>query len=133
MADGSGLSAENAISPELMVRWLGHLREQRQLFPVFLESMARADGTARLERRFRDRKLTNTVYAKTGFIRKVRGLSGYVVSKDGSRVVAYSVLANEIDPTPHQRVMDFQEDVVQIIDRWLSRQNPAGGRAELPE
>jgi serine-type D-Ala-D-Ala carboxypeptidase/endopeptidase (penicillin-binding protein 4) len=133
MADGSGLSADNAVSPELMVRWLGYLREQPSMFPMFLESMARADETARLERRFRDRRLTNTVYAKTGFIRKVRGLSGYVVSKDGSRVIAYSILANEIDPTPHQRVMDFQEDVVQIVDRWLTRQLPAGGRAEIPE
>lgn len=126
IVDGSGLSKDNQITPMVMAKWLTSLQQDKSVGATFLASMARADDKeARISKRFVDRKLGSTVYAKTGYIKNVLCLSGYVVR--GERTIAYSVLVNEIGGTSPQRVKDFQEDVVVVIDRWLSRQ---GGIAE---
>lgn len=120
IVDGSGMSRDNQISPVLMARWLAHLQQDKTVGAEFLRSMARADDKeAKISKRFADRKLSGTVYAKTGYIDKVRCLSGYVVH--GDRTIAYSVLVNDIGGVD-ARVKDFQEEVVTIIDKWLSRQ-----------
>lgn len=126
IVDGSGLSKDNQVSPMVMARWLSSMQQDRAIGSTFLASMARADDKdAKISKRFADRKLASTVYAKTGYIKNVFCLSGYVVQ--GERTIAYSVLANEVGANP-QRVKDFQEEVVMVIDKWLSRQSGVAGR-----
>jgi len=126
IVDGSGLSKDNQVSPMIMVRWLTAMQQDRALGSTFLATMARADDPeAKISKRFVDRKLGSTVYAKTGLIKNSRCLSGYVVR--GNHAVAYSVLVNDTAGAPAQRIMDFQEDVVVAIDKWLQRQ---GGVAD---
>lgn len=126
IVDGSGLSKDNQVSPMVLARWLASMQQDKSIGAEFLASMARADDKdARISKRFVDRRLASTVYAKTGYIKNVLCLSGYVVR--GDRTIAYSVLVNEIGATPGQRVKDFQEDVVVTIDRWLSRERGVAG------
>jgi D-alanyl-D-alanine carboxypeptidase/D-alanyl-D-alanine-endopeptidase (penicillin-binding protein 4) len=126
IVDGSGLSKDNQITPMVMAHWLSSLQQDRTVGAAFLASMARADDKeARISKRFSDRKLASTVYAKTGYIKNVLCLSGYVVR--GERTIAYSVLVNDVGGASGQRVKDFQEEVVMTIDHWLSRQAAAAG------
>ncbi|MBY0308881.1 MAG: D-alanyl-D-alanine carboxypeptidase, partial [Phycisphaerales bacterium] len=135
IVDGSGMSRDNQVSPMVVARWLGALQQDRALGSAFIASMARADDReSKVSRRFIDHRLHNTVYAKTGYIKNVVCLSGYVVTgrpggDDGpGRTIAFSVLANDVGGNG-AKVKDFQEEVVMVIDKWLSRQSGGSGAA----
>ena len=90
LRDGSGLSAFNLVSPRALVEVLAHTR----LLPwgeTFRNAMASPGRDGTLE--FRLSGLEGRVFAKTGTISHVNGLSGYLVAEDG-REVAFSVLTN---------------------------------------
>jgi len=104
VADGSGLSRENRISAAELVAVLRHVHRhpQRDLFASSL-SEAGQDGT--LGKRMKD--LNGTVYAKTGYLRGVRTLSGYVVTPQG-KWRAFSVMFNGFSggSAPYNQIHD---------------------------
>jgi D-alanyl-D-alanine carboxypeptidase/D-alanyl-D-alanine-endopeptidase (penicillin-binding protein 4) len=83
LADGSGLSHWNLITPRAIVQILRRMRTHprggilRDALPV-----AGASGTLRF--RFRGTGLTGRVHAKTGTIANVNTLSGYVETRSGT-------------------------------------------------
>lgn len=91
LRDASGLSAGNLVTPAALTRLLAHLHGTtagavvRDALPV----SAAADGS--LRSRFLD--LPGRVRAKTGHIRNVDSLSGYLEA-DSGRVLAFSVIVN---------------------------------------
>ncbi|MBL8991532.1 MAG: D-alanyl-D-alanine carboxypeptidase/D-alanyl-D-alanine-endopeptidase [Phycisphaerae bacterium] len=122
MTDGSGLARDNRVTPVMLASWLGILYRDPNLSPLFVRSMA-SSAEGRLRQRFKDKKLTNEVHAKTGFIRGVLCLSGYVVNPSTGRAAAFSILVNNFpDNVPASRVKEFHDEVVFAVDRWLSRQ-----------
>jgi serine-type D-Ala-D-Ala carboxypeptidase/endopeptidase (penicillin-binding protein 4) len=93
LADGSGLSRYNHGSAYALVRALLFAREQ-PWFETFDGSLAVAgEGSGTMRRMFRGSPGEGRVRAKTGFIRGVRTLSGYVETADGERV-AFAFLYN---------------------------------------
>jgi D-alanyl-D-alanine carboxypeptidase/D-alanyl-D-alanine-endopeptidase (penicillin-binding protein 4) len=99
IADGSGLSRYNFLSPEAIVRLL-RVMTRRPEFGAFYDALpiAGVDGT--LANRMRGTRAEGNARAKTGYISNVRALSGYVTSADGERLV-FSFLANNFDaPVP---------------------------------
>lgn len=133
IADGSGLSKDNRVTPYLMASWLSHMAKNKDLAETFVASMADADE-GRLATRFKDRKLRNTVHAKTGYIKNVLCLSGYVTSPKTGRRLAFSVLVNNFNEgTSAGKVKEFHEDVVAIADRWLAKQDGAAVPSAVPE
>ncbi len=119
MVDGSGMSAENTVSPMLMARWLVALNQNERVRDMFVESLPKP-GEGTLRRRFQDR-LPGEVRAKSGFINNVRAFSGYVTSVGGRRV-AYSIIINNTNAAPPGKVVEFSEDAVAAIARYLDRQ-----------
>jgi D-alanyl-D-alanine carboxypeptidase/D-alanyl-D-alanine-endopeptidase (penicillin-binding protein 4) len=91
-ADGSGLSRENRVTPRFLARLLVHLTE-REDWNDFAQTLPYGGepGTS-LRNRLKD--LGKNLYAKTGTIRAVSGLAGYVRSKSG-RVYGFAVLVND--------------------------------------
>jgi D-alanyl-D-alanine carboxypeptidase/D-alanyl-D-alanine-endopeptidase (penicillin-binding protein 4) len=128
VSDGSGISRSNAVAPNTLTRWLILMASNRKYRDVFSDSFAKP-GTGTLKKRFRGVNLKNQLRAKSGFIDGVRSLSGYVISPETGRRVAFSVIVNDIrtgDQT--QAALDLHEDVVLAVDKWLYRQNqPASG------
>jgi D-alanyl-D-alanine carboxypeptidase/D-alanyl-D-alanine-endopeptidase (penicillin-binding protein 4) len=104
--DGSGLSRQDLVSPETLVRVLDAMR-RGPYFPVFYDAfpVAGVDGTLRT--RMRGTVAEGNVRGKTGTLSSVRSLSGYATSADG-RTLTYSVLANHyLVPTDYiSRVQD---------------------------
>ena len=92
MADGSGLSRYDLVSPTMLVRVLEHmdLSDHREAWIAALPIAGR-DGT--LENRMRDAPLFERVVAKTGSLSGVRSLSGYLTTQSGERIV-FSMLMN---------------------------------------
>ncbi len=121
LADGSGMSQDNRITVGLLAGWLAALAKDERNGPVFIASMADA-GSGKIAERFKGRKLANTVHAKTGFISGVQSLSGYVTNESSKRRIVYCVILNNTGKaSPGSRVKEFHEDVVQIVDRYLSK------------
>ena len=92
MADGSGLSRYNAITPEALVRLLAVMRE-RPDFDAYYQALpvAGVDGT--IGERSRGTLAAGNARAKTGGMSRVRALSGYVTTADG-QVLLFSMIAN---------------------------------------
>lgn len=95
VADGSGLSRLNLVTPLTLIRILRWTREQ-----PFAAQFARAlpvagvDGTLRL--RMRETRAAGNLTAKTGTIGAVSALSGYVTSAGGEPLV-FSLMMNHFD------------------------------------
>ncbi len=122
IADGSGMSRLNRISAETMVRWLESIAEQPTIGETFIKSLATA-GNGTLTRRFREHPPLNTLYAKSGAIDGVRCLSGYLVNEPTGRMIAFSVLCNELNTgEASSNAMKLHEQIVRIADEWLTSQ-----------
>jgi len=124
IADGSGMSRENRVTPATLAAWLASLAKGPSA-SAFIDSLAKP-GEGTLERRFQGKRLTGQVRAKSGYLRGVQCLSGYVTDPATGRRAAFSILVNNItSQTPAGKVKEFHEDVVDLVDQWLA--SPQGG------
>lgn len=112
--DGSGLSRNNRVSPDLIIRLLCHQfhGSNRELFLSTL-SVGGTDGT--LENRFTQTPLQNRVFAKSGFIDGVSALSGYVQTTD-NQWFAFSILFNGIQKGTNATAKKMQERIVLSLE-----------------
>jgi PBP4 family serine-type D-alanyl-D-alanine carboxypeptidase len=106
IADGSGLSRYNLITPRIIATLLCAMRNNNS----FLNSLpvaGRDRGHGTLERRMRTTKASGNLRAKTGSLEGVSTLSGYVETLDGKRLV-FSVMTNSTvgDLTAERRFQD---------------------------
>ena len=90
--DGSGLSRQDLVSPETLVRVLDGMRRSPN-YLVYYDAfpVAGVDGTLRT--RMRGTTAESNVRGKTGTLSNVRSLSGYATTADG-RTLLYSILCN---------------------------------------
>lgn len=92
VTDGSGLAANNLVSPLAFTRLLTFMRRHPN-YPMFAAALPLSGATGSLRRRFTGTPLEGLVRAKTGSISRVNTLSGYVERADG-RVLVFSIQAN---------------------------------------
>ncbi len=92
-ADGSGLSNLNRVSPRQVVELLAHAYNDFHLGPELVASLKISGLDGWNPRPFRDPPLVGEMRLKSGHIRGVNTLSGYVHTKSG-RVVAFCVMIN---------------------------------------
>jgi D-alanyl-D-alanine carboxypeptidase/D-alanyl-D-alanine-endopeptidase (penicillin-binding protein 4) len=92
LQDGSGLSRSDLVSPHEMVSLLAAMDRHRYA-AAFKDSLpiAGVDGT--LEHRMRGTRAQGRVVAKTGTIRHVNALDGYVATRAGERL-AFAIVVN---------------------------------------
>jgi D-alanyl-D-alanine carboxypeptidase/D-alanyl-D-alanine-endopeptidase (penicillin-binding protein 4) len=141
VADGSGMSRENRLSPRAFVSLLGSMRSDPDLWPIYRDSLSidRFDGATK--RRFRDvgMKLQGELYPKTGFIAGVCTLSGYLVLAEPDpaattkreHTIAYSLLFNDIKaPASVADVQRLQDNIVRLIDKLSPAPAPKAPAAQ---
>jgi len=82
-------------------------------YDAFYESLpiAGVDGT--LKRRMKGMRAEGNVRAKTGFVNRVRNLSGYVSDKKDRRYI-FSILVNNYT-VPTSYVNDLQDNICNLI------------------
>jgi len=92
LADGSGLSRLDLVTPAAVVRLLAHMYNSaaRDAW-VSLLPVAGQDGT--LHARFAGTAVAGRIFAKTGTLSHVAALSGYARRKNG-KMLAFSILVN---------------------------------------
>ena len=91
IADGSGLSRRNKVSPQTLVSVLRRAARSFAFGPEFLASLPLGGLDGTLEDRMEDGAIS--VRGKTGHLRRVSSLSGVVPSPDG-RWLAFAILVN---------------------------------------
>jgi serine-type D-Ala-D-Ala carboxypeptidase/endopeptidase (penicillin-binding protein 4) len=115
LADGSGLSKDNRLTPGLLVVAL--VRSHTGPAGAVLRSCLPVAGqTGTLSDRFTGTDLIGRVRAKTGWIRGASALSGMVEGKDG-KLRWFSILMN-YDPKQdglNKDLKRLQEDIVQAV------------------
>lgn len=110
LRDGSGLSAQNRITPHALVNLLDYIwRTPRQ--SIVRASLPVSGRTGSLLHRLQD--LPGRVEAKTGYIGGVDSLSGRLTLEDG-RQVLFCIIANE-SREPSARIKAGIDDVVRAI------------------
>ena len=110
--DGSGLSRQNLVTPDAVVRLLRYASLQpwassyRDTLPL-----AGVDGS--LAGRFKNPSDQGRIYGKTGSLGGVKTLSGYAVTDRGDQI-AFSILSNNSN-LPTKRVTDTIDSIVEDI------------------
>ncbi|MEM7008831.1 MAG: D-alanyl-D-alanine carboxypeptidase/D-alanyl-D-alanine-endopeptidase [Thermodesulfobacteriota bacterium] len=112
VVDGSGLSLLNRVTPETLTDILSYAYEDNLISTDFLDSLpvAGVDGT--LKKRFKNSQVQGRVRAKTGYLKNVRALSGYIFTKKGD-VLVFSILSNGFG----WKTKEFQNDLLgQLVE-----------------
>ncbi|MEQ8317142.1 MAG: D-alanyl-D-alanine carboxypeptidase/D-alanyl-D-alanine-endopeptidase [Phycisphaerales bacterium] len=120
VADGSGMSRDNKISPATLTSLLAHMHvtSDESARVLFRDSLARS-GEGTLRRGFLSpASLQHDVLAKTGYLNHVRTISGYVVPKGSSEpIAAFSILMNGFNTSDGLRSRELRNEMVRLIDR----------------
>ena len=117
-ADGSGLSRDDLVTPETIVKLLIHMTREPS-FDAFLDSLpvAGVDGT--LADRFKTKRLKGRIRAKTGTLEAVNALSGYMDVPSGKRFV-FSIIGNS-HPLEEPQAEATLDQIVATVYDWFSR------------
>lgn len=114
IADGSGLSPYNQLSPYFLVEVLKYASRIAS-FRTFYDALpiAGVDGT--LSGRMRGTRAENNVRAKTGTINGISTLSGYVTAANGHQL-AFSIMNQNI--TDSKAAKAFEDEVCVLLSNW---------------
>jgi D-alanyl-D-alanine carboxypeptidase/D-alanyl-D-alanine-endopeptidase (penicillin-binding protein 4) len=117
LADGSGVSRYNLLTAEQIVSVLKFMYSNNpELFKPFYDSLpiAGVDGT--LSKRMNDMNAQGRVHAKTGTLRGVSCLSGYVNTKN-NHLIAFSILEqNFVNQTSYARYI--QDQICELLSDY---------------
>lgn len=91
LVDGSGLSHYNLVSPETLVRVLCDLWSRPGLKEAFLDSLPISGQDGTLAGRMKGTEVAGKVRAKTGTLRGVSALAGFVSCSSG-RTCAFAIM-----------------------------------------
>lgn len=112
IADGSGLSLYNYLTPELLVTLLRYAYKDGNIYDHLLPALpiAAKDGT--LSKRMHGTRAAGNVCAKTGTLTGVSALAGYLTASNGHRL-AFAIINQGIPSATAGR--NFQDRLCQIM------------------
>lgn len=112
LADGSGLSRRNLVSPASLVQSLQAISQlpQAEIYRISLP-VAGVSGT--LQNRFKNTPAMGIVYAKTGTLTGVVTLSGYIDVPNYERLV-FSIMVNQSDQ-PARIIRSSIDEIVLLL------------------
>jgi len=110
LRDGSGLSRNNLATPRTLVSTLRAMYHARGN-ETFLASLPVAGISGTLKNRLRQTTAQGTVRAKTGTLRGVRALSGYVDHPEYGTLV-FSIITNQPINQPTAPIVNAIDDIV---------------------
>lgn len=121
LANGSGLFANTAITPRDLVMFLQRVSTLDWLHENLIESLPVAGRNGTLASRMKGSRAEGRVRAKTGTLRDVSTLSGYVLDRKNRPVVIFSILHNDLKGShaPYRAIQDEIAEALTIyVDQW---------------
>lgn len=116
MADGSGLSRKNRLTPNTINTVLVHVYKNPQYFPEFLASLSIGGVDGTVGDRFKEDSLQRRFRAKTGHLTGVNALSGYLQT-DSGELLAFSMIFNNFNCT-HSTIERVEEKILLALRRY---------------
>lgn len=113
--EGSGLSRNNLTTAAATVSLLAHMARHREA-AAFFASLPTAGVDGSLEKRLRGTAAERNVHAKTGGLRWVSSLSGYVTTAAGERL-AFSFMLNRHVAPPDRKGTDELDELAVLLAR----------------
>jgi len=117
-ADGSGLSRDDLVTPQTLVKLLIHMASGPSS-DVFLDSLPIAGMDGTLADRFKRTRLKGRIHAKTGTLEGVNALSGYMELPSGRRL-AFSIIGNS-HPLEEAQAEATLDQIAATVYDWFSR------------
>lgn len=115
IADGSGASLYNYLSPHLLIDFLKYAYENNHIFQPLYESMPIAGKDGTLQYRMKKGSLAyNNVHAKTGTVTGVVSLAGYARASNGHLLAFAMINQNTLRP---RLVRQWQDKVCEELCR----------------
>jgi D-alanyl-D-alanine carboxypeptidase/D-alanyl-D-alanine-endopeptidase (penicillin-binding protein 4) len=122
LADGSGVSRYNVITPALIIELLTAMHKDFQIQAEFKTSLpiAGIDGT--LKSRMRNSAAESKLRAKTGSLRGVSALSGYTTTTD-NELLAFSIIMEHfvVQTSKIRKIQDRIGDLISSFSRNLEK------------
>ncbi len=112
IADGSGLSLYNYLTPQLLVRLLTYAWQDEAIRQHLYPSLPVAGNDGTLSKRMKGTAAQNNVHAKTGTVEGISSLAGYATSPDG-HILCFAIINQGIRYTSTGK--DFQDKVCRIL------------------
>jgi serine-type D-Ala-D-Ala carboxypeptidase/endopeptidase (penicillin-binding protein 4) len=109
--NGSGLNDTNRVSASQTVTLLRYMWGRPDVRPDFEASLAVSGADGTIANRFTDPDTVRTMRLKTGSLRNVRALAGYVINRN-HEVFAFAFFASQFDGD--------SRGVLELIDRFAS-------------
>lgn len=114
IADGSGLSRYNLISPKLIIDIFKFLyKNDREKFHLLINSFAVSGEIGTLKNRLNSKKNIGKVKAKTGSLTSVNSLSGVLTNSYGDEI-AFSVIVNNYSRKDSD-IRKLQDSICEIL------------------
>ena len=112
IADGSGLSLYNYVSPELLVCLLNYAFSKPEIYQHLYPALpiAGVDGT--LSNRMQDTPAYNNVRAKTGTVTGISSLAGYLTASNG-HILSFCIINQGVSSGRSGR--NFQDEVCNAL------------------
>jgi D-alanyl-D-alanine carboxypeptidase/D-alanyl-D-alanine-endopeptidase (penicillin-binding protein 4) len=112
LADGSGLSRRNVATPRALVETLRAMYSAPNR-DIFYASLPTAGMSGTLRNRLKQTPVQGTVHAKTGTLRGVRALSGYMEHQEYGTLV-FSILVNQPNQSGTSLVRAIDDIVLRL-------------------
>lgn len=112
IADGSGLSLYNYLTPELLVTLLRYAYHHPEIYDHLLPALPIAAHDGTLAKRMHGTRAAGNVCAKTGTLSGVSSLAGYLTAANGHRL-AFAIINQGLFSTSAGR--NFQDRLCRIM------------------
>lgn len=123
LVNGSGLFDADRMSAAFLTSLLVAAARDPLVAPEFVSQLAIGGLDGTLRNRFGQVPEARRVRAKTGTLRMVSALSGYVLGTDGQPAVAFSILANEV-PDASTALRAVMDETVATVAKSLVESPP---------
>ncbi|MCO6485615.1 MAG: D-alanyl-D-alanine carboxypeptidase/D-alanyl-D-alanine-endopeptidase [Saprospiraceae bacterium] len=99
--DGSGMSRHNGLTTRFLAELLAGMARRGEEYAEWRQTLARPGQPGTLGSALTDRHLRDKVWAKSGSLNRVRGLSGYLETRKGD-LLAFSIIVNQFAGQPSE-------------------------------
>ena len=108
--DGSGLSRQNRLSPQIIIDVLRHVKNDLGVYPEFISALGVMGVDGNVKDRMSGVKSSERARVKTGTLNFVSALSGYFQSRDWESF-AFSILMNDLKCS-NGKIKKLQDQII---------------------
>ena len=112
IADGSGVSLYNYITPSVEIAFLRHAYNHQEIFQHLYNSLPIAGKDGTLKNRMKKGAAHKNIRAKTGTLEGIISLAGYAQASN-SHLLAFCIINQGVDDA--RKARDFQDRICELL------------------